>query len=170
MWLVMRQYYIYCDSRRNRTHIIVRYPYSIFRDHFVYATMRPASERWYCNLTSSFIGWVHPQKDPWYIAAVGKSWLVPHVLEIMDLVFTRLNCNVPTRMMMSWHQTLSALLALCEGNPPIISGFPSQRPVIQNFWNYFDASLNKLLYKQSSHWWFEMQWCSCDDICNDIFS
>ena len=30
-------------------------------------------------------------------------------------------------------ETLSALLALCEGNPPVPGGFPSQRPVIQSF-------------------------------------
>ena len=30
-------------------------------------------------------------------------------------------------------KTLSALLALCEGNPPITGGFPSQRPVTRSF-------------------------------------
>ena len=28
---------------------------------------------------------------------------------------------------MTCHDTLSTLLALCEGNPPIIGGFPTQR-------------------------------------------
>ena len=34
-------------------------------------------------------------------------------------------------------KTLSALLALCEGNPPVIGGFPSQRPVTRNFDVFF---------------------------------
>ena len=40
-------------------------------------------------------------------------------------------------MMVSWgrHQmeTFSALLVLCEGNPPVASGFLSQRPVTRSF-------------------------------------
>ena len=35
-------------------------------------------------------------------------------------------------------ETFSALLALCEGNPPITGGFPSQRPVTQSFDIFFD--------------------------------
>ena len=30
-------------------------------------------------------------------------------------------------------ETFSALLALCEGNPPVTGGFPSQRPVTRSF-------------------------------------
>ena len=41
-------------------------------------------------------------------------------------------------------ETLSALLALCEGDPPVTDGFPSQRPVMQSS----DVSMKKLLYKQ----------------------
>ena len=52
------------------------------------------------------------------------------------------------RCVISWrHQieTFSALLALCEGNPPITGGFPSQRPVTRNFdvfiaWTLYWAS------------------------------
>ena len=32
----------------------------------------------------------------------------------------------------------SALLALCEGNPPVTGGFPSQRPVTRIFYVFFD--------------------------------
>ena len=59
----------------------------------------------------------------------------------------------------SWcHQmeTFSMLLALCEGNPPVTSGFPSQRPVTWSFDVFFDLHLNKQLNKQSRRWWFEM--------------
>ena len=37
------------------------------------------------------------------------------------------------RMMTSPNGSISALLALCEGNPPINGGFPSQRPVTRSF-------------------------------------
>ena len=46
-------------------------------------------------------------------------------------------------------ETLSALLALCAGNPPITDGFPSPRPVTRNLDVLFDLRLNKRLSKQS---------------------
>ena len=52
-------------------------------------------------------------------------------------------------------ETLSALLALCEGNPPVIGGFPSQRPVTWSCDVFFDLRLNKHLCKHSRRWWFE---------------
>ena len=65
-------------------------------------------------------------------------------------------------------ETCSALLALCEGNSPVTSEFPSQRPVTQRFDAFFDLHLYKRLSKQSIRWWFEMQlrplWCHCDVI------
>ena len=30
-------------------------------------------------------------------------------------------------------ETFSSLLVLCEGNPPVTGGFPSQRPVPRSF-------------------------------------
>ena len=50
-------------------------------------------------------------------------------------------------------ETLSALLALCAGNSPVIGEFPTQRPVTRSFDVFFD--LNKLLSKQWWGWWFE---------------
>ena len=47
-------------------------------------------------------------------------------------------------------ETLAALLALCEGNPPMTGGFPHNRPVMQTFDDFFNITLNKLLNKQSS--------------------
>ena len=59
----------------------------------------------------------------------------------------------------SWwrHQmeTFSALLALCEGNPPATGGFPSQRPVTRSFDVFFNLRLNKCLGKQSIRRRFE---------------
>ena len=68
-----------------------------------------------------------------------------------------------------WHyqmETFSMLLALCDGNPPVTGGFPSQRPVTRRFDVFFDLCLNKWLSKQSRRWWFETSsrslWRHCD--------
>ena len=52
-------------------------------------------------------------------------------------------------------ETFSALLTLCEGNPPVTDEFPTQRPVTRGFEVFFDLRLNKRLSKQSWVWWFE---------------
>ena len=57
-------------------------------------------------------------------------------------------------------ETFSKLLALCAGNSPVTSEFPSQRPVMWSFDVSFDLHLNKRLSKQSWGWWFEMPSCS----------
>ena len=58
----------------------------------------------------------------------------------------------------SWwrHQmeTFSALLAHCEGNPPVTGGFPSQRPETRSFHVFFDLRLNIRLNKQWRRRWF----------------
>ena len=59
-------------------------------------------------------------------------------------------------------ETFSALLAICEANPPVTGGFPLQRPLTRSFDYFFDRPLNK----QSRHWWFETAfrslWRHCD--------
>ena len=55
-------------------------------------------------------------------------------------------------------ETFSALLSLCEGNPPVTGGFPPQRPVTRSFDVFFDLRLNKRLSKKSRHRWFETPW------------
>ena len=57
--------------------------------------------------------------------------------------------------MMTEMETFSVLLALCEGNPPVICGFSSQRPVSWSFGVFYDLRLNKQLNKQSIHRWIE---------------
>ena len=47
--------------------------------------------------------------------------------------------------------------ALCEGNPSVTDGFPSQRPVTRSFDAFFDLCLNKRSSKQSRRRWFETQ-------------
>ena len=53
------------------------------------------------------------------------------------------------------HQAFSALLALCEGNPAVTRGFPSQRPVTWSCDVFFHIFLNKRLSKQSRRRCFE---------------
>ena len=53
-------------------------------------------------------------------------------------------------------EAFSALLALCEGNHPLVTGgFPLQRPVMRSFDVFFDLRMNKWLSKQSRRRWFE---------------
>ena len=52
-------------------------------------------------------------------------------------------------------ETFSLLLALCEGNPLVTDGFPSQRPVTRSFDVFFDLRLNKRLSYQSRRRWYE---------------
>ena len=51
--------------------------------------------------------------------------------------------------------TLSALLPLCDGNPPLTDGFPPQRVGNTGFDVLFDVRLNRRLNTQASCWWFE---------------
>ena len=61
------------------------------------------------------------------------------------------------------------LLTLCQGHPPVTSGFPSQRPVMQSFDVFFEWHLNKQLSKQLRCWSFEMPLHSLSRHCNDVF-
>ena len=45
-------------------------------------------------------------------------------------------------------ETFSVLLALCEKNPPVTGGFPSQKVSNMGFDVLFDVSLNKQLNQQ----------------------
>ena len=59
----------------------------------------------------------------------------------------------------SWwcHQmeTFSTLLAICAGNSPVSSEFPTQRPVTRSFDIFFDLRLGEQLNKHSWDWWLE---------------
>ena len=41
-------------------------------------------------------------------------------------------------------------LSLCEGNPPVTSGFPHKGPLMRSFDIFFDVIFNKLLNTYSS--------------------
>ena len=67
-------------------------------------------------------------------------------------------CQTVTSLWCHDMETLSTLLALCEGNPP------HKELVMQCFDVFFDSNLNKLLNKQSSRWWDSMMltWDNCN--------
>ena len=56
--------------------------------------------------------------------------------------------------------TLSIILTLCVGNPPITVESPHKGPNDAELWVFY-ASLNPPLNKQSSCRWFEVSWRSC---------
>ena len=64
-------------------------------------------------------------------------------------------------------ETFSALLAICAGNSPIPSEFPTPRPVKWSFDVFFDLRLNKRLSKHTWGWWFEMLSCPLWRKCNE---
>ena len=76
--------------------------------------------------------------NEWYIWLWHRLWYI--VIAICDLV--------PW-----WYhamETLSTLLALCEGNPPVTGGFPSQRASNVDFW----CLLNGTIYSIIKHFLF----------------
>ena len=66
-----------------------------------------------------------------------------------DLAAQEANALSTMVMMTTSDENISALLALCEENPLVTGGFPSQRPVTRSFDVSFDLRLNKRLSKQS---------------------
>ena len=54
------------------------------------------------------------------------------------------------------------------GEPPVIGGFPSKRPVTLSFDVFFDLRLNKRLSKQSRRIWFETPLRSVWRHCNEV--
>ena len=81
---------------------------------------------------------INPSTDDPPILATEPFWIYTgHVVTLWGAI--------------AWWQmeTFSALLAICAGNSPVPSEFPTQRPVTRNFDVYFDLRLNKRLCKQS---------------------
>ena len=114
---------------------------------------------------------VGPMLAPWTLLS-GSSSHVPPCISIYTERF-RMNCdsNKPLKHTTEsrWrHQieTFSALLALCEGNPRVTGGFPSQNPVTRSLDVCFDLCLNKWLSKQSRRRWFETLSRSLSRYCN----
>ena len=85
------------------------------------------------------------QKCEWYVCAMGYIRL--------ERVYMPKYAYI---MKKSPNGNISVLLALCEGNPPVTSGFPSQRPVMHNFDVFFVVHMNKQSSKQLRLLRFEM--------------
>ena len=68
----------------------------------------------------------------------------------------------PYPIMTSSNGNISALLALFEGSPLVIGGFPSEGASNADIWCPFVVSLQKRLNKHSIDWWFETPWRSFD--------
>ena len=66
-------------------------------------------------------------------------------------------------------EAFSFLLVLWEWNPPVIGGFPSQRPVTPSFYAFFDLRLGRRLSKQSRRQWFGTPWSPLWHHCNATF-
>ena len=73
-------------------------------------------------------------------------------------------------MMTSSNGNFFSVTGLCECNPPVTGGFPSQRPVTRSFDVFCDLRLNKWLSKQSRRRWFETAPRSLWRHCNAMHS
>ena len=84
---------------------------------------------------------------------MGPTWVLsapwwPHQPCYQGDYCTATSCrNVAVHL---WYMVTlwNGLLALCERNPSVTSGFPSQWDNNSELWSFFDVSLNKLLDKQ----------------------
>ena len=66
-------------------------------------------------------------------------------------------------------ETLSTILAHCEGKPQVSSGgFPSQTARNAEIWCFLCCYPNKLMNKQSVCQWFQIPWGSCRCYCQHI--
>ena len=97
---------------------------------------------------------------PWIVA----SWEHCLTPEIVFFYNELLQCQNVIRfekiVVKTWWryqmETFFTLLALCEGNPLVTGGFPSQRPVTRSFDVCFYLRLNKRLSIQSKRRWRKM--------------
>ena len=56
-------------------------------------------------------------------------------------------------------EPFSMLLAICEGNSPVTSEFPTQRPVTRSFDVFFDVRLNKRIHVCKSFVYANFNYC-----------
>ena len=119
-----------------------------------------ANERCRYTMKPSLIGWAHTHNDP--CSMLTSIW-------IMNGYPFQLTTSFSTSWLYDM-ETVSKLLALCDGNPLVTGGFPSQKE-IQSFhkglvmWHFdivFANNLSIVLNALSSCQWFEMIQCSCE--------
>ena len=82
------------------------------------------------------------------------------------LWFWRLAVQPEMKLSSKWRHFCFSELALCDGNPPVTSGFPPQKVSNAELWRLFIGSLCKLLNRQSSCRLFEtpfmFMWRHCN--------
>ena len=118
---------------------------------------------------SVFIGWMGCSISYW-LARETTDAQVPIKCRVISSIHFDEDHSVPYTIMM-WYgmEALSALMALCEGDPPVMSGFPPRDSLpwkVNNvgLWSFggffyiFIVILNKLLNKQWRCWLFETPW------------
>ena len=86
-------------------------------DDVIMEIQRQLPEGYFTRGTSPIIYWNKPERQ------LSKSLFKPPKANHDDVIKI---------------ETLSAFLTLCDGNPPVTGGFPSQRPVTRNFGVFFD--------------------------------
>ena len=79
-----------------------------------------------------------------------SSFIIPVNQQHYSIIF---RAWIIYHMMTSSNGNIYTLLAICAGNSPVPSDFPTQRPVTRRY--DFDLRPNKRLSKQSWGWWFE---------------
>ena len=89
--------------------------------------MHPANEKRSYNATSPLIGWAHSQNDTCTSHGTNVIYL------LLDTITIRCLKSSATQMFVQQFSQatnkgniISALVALCERNPPMIGGFPKQ--------------------------------------------
>ena len=107
------------------------------------------------NYNHTFCQW-------WLLAVIKKLQPSFHSFGTVVKVFA----NRLQYLALTWKPFM--LLALCEGNPLVINGFPSQKTSSTGFDIFFDVSLNKLLNKHPSSWLFHSLWHTCESVCTSI--
>ena len=98
-----------------------------------------------------------PMTQPWKIC-IKPTRTKPHRTNPTNNSWDVLCIYKNRERYISWwrHQMeiVSALLAICEGNPLVTGGFPSQRRMTRSL-VFFDLRLNQRLSKQPKRRWFE---------------
>ena len=113
---------------------------------YVYFTI---TQRWFCIVTT----WRNDDRISWrmYVSTILKGLATQFDYTLHLYVHVRMNIPWWRHQM----ERFSASLVLCQGNPPVTGGFPSQGPVRRSFGVFFDLHPNKRLNKQRRRWWFE---------------
>ena len=134
--------------------------------------VRLAGQRWnglqqILRIKYTMINRKQPQPFTFLLATEELIGLLFWIMHAVGRLMPPMDMTSKGLMMTSSNESIFRVqLVLCEGNPPVNGGFPSQRPVAHSFDVFFDLCLNKLLRKQSRRRWFETSSRSLWRRCN----